>query len=435
VAAGRRDVAIGDGRRARRARRRERAGIAFGLVDERVVWFTAIVTLLAVATQLPGPAFLTGDGSGPRGLVSAAGLLLVAIGMLVGLQTRRYVVPAELDAHTQRTRRVAWIRYLLAIPLLVALWGVTHLPGVDAGALATRGETGPGGTVASFASTPGLGDYPVPPRTVFDLILFRVGPAQLDIVLLVVMLSLVVPPVVSLIVARRTQWVLLVSWLLWAANLALDVRPVGAAFEGAYPLLSWQVVLVTGLAVGMHWTAVARWVDGPAGRLLTAAAVVGSTVALAWPAAAATFGAGGRWSLTDRSLESWSIPGGDWLADPTLLGPGRLLALAAICLTALALLSGMLRLSPATARSMPSEVARAVGTRPVTVLLVAVPVVVACWLVPGTEDLGGPESALLRTLVAAFLVLFFTVIPALWRRGERDQSLAVPPGGMATGRS
>jgi len=113
------------------------------------------------------------------------------------------------------------------------------------------------------------------------IFLLRAGPHQTQILGLYVVLLFITPALLWLLKAGKTKWLLSLSWLLYLYNWAYPAMPTGAQFEYAFPLLSWQVLFVTGIAAGYHRGRIAEWMQDARRRRVV--------LALAWIVTAAGF--------------------------------------------------------------------------------------------------------------------------------------------------
>ncbi|MEL6615297.1 MAG: OpgC domain-containing protein [Bacteroidota bacterium] len=80
----------------------------------------------------------------------------------------------------------------------------------------------------------------------------QIGPHQFQIMGLYVVLLLATPLALWAMQEGKTRVVLAISIALYFINWAEPARPTGAQFEYAFPLLTWQLIYVAGMAVGFH---------------------------------------------------------------------------------------------------------------------------------------------------------------------------------------
>ena len=89
-------------------------------------------------------------------------------------------------------------------------------------------------------------------RILAKFVLLRYGPHQFQILGLYVVLLMFSPFILWLFAKKQIMTVVTLSWLIYFANSGFNVRPTGAQFEYAFPVLSWQVLFVHGLAIGYY---------------------------------------------------------------------------------------------------------------------------------------------------------------------------------------
>src|SRR5262249_8738635 len=111
------------------------------------------------------------------------------------------------------------------------------------------------------------------------VLMLRATPHQFQVIGLYVVLLAIAPAMVLLIAAGRTTTLLAISWVLYFKSWAYPVNLIDAQFEYAFPILTWQLIFVHGLAFGYHRRAILTWLEGWRGLVLVA---VGSVAFLAF---------------------------------------------------------------------------------------------------------------------------------------------------------
>ncbi len=94
------------------------------------------------------------------------------------------------------------------------------------------------------------------------LFLLKMGPHQLQILGLYVVLLMFAPVFFWFLMNGRTMLLLSISWILYFYNWAFPAMPTGAQFEYAFPILTWQVLFVHGLSVGYHREKISAFMEG-----------------------------------------------------------------------------------------------------------------------------------------------------------------------------
>jgi hypothetical protein len=176
-----------------------------------------------------------------------------------------------------------------------------------------------------------------------SIVTLKAGPHQVQVLGLYVCMMLVAPLALALLAGGRTRALLVVSWILYFSNVLNPRMPTGAQFEYAFPLLTWQVLFLHGLAIGFHRARILAFFRTRAGTFTLVACVVIA-------AACAMFAQG----TTNPLLPSWARfdlwpaglyndTWGGW-AQKNTLGMLRLVNYGAFLVVAYALLSRWWRL-------------------------------------------------------------------------------------------
>jgi len=117
---------------------------------------------------------------------------------------------------------------------------------------------------------------------IVDIVLLRIGPHQLQILGLYVCLLALSPLVLKGLASGKTPLVLALSWAMYVFNTLYPMTPTGSQFENGFPLLTWQLLFVHGLAIGYHRARVWHFMLGQYGRWILAAASVLAVGFLFW---------------------------------------------------------------------------------------------------------------------------------------------------------
>ena len=287
---------------------------------------------------------LTQEAIGP---VSGAELFVLLSGVALGMVYGPRVTSREqwYDAASRMWRRALTL-WVTAIAVVTLVYLVAVLPGVDAQVVTTftdegtgaLGPEGRGRVYDLYAGFSSLADYPVPGSTLRDLLLLRMGPSQINIIGLYVVLLLAAPAMALLLWRRWWASLLALSAGLYAVNLLQPVRLLPSQFEDPFPLLSWQVLFVLGLVAGWHREVLLASARRPAGRALVLAAIA-VTVALmifSWGNPYLSNSYDVRLALLPDSV--YAAVYDDWFGR-TQVRPGRLLAAVCATVTGYALLT------------------------------------------------------------------------------------------------
>ncbi len=262
-------------------------------------------------------------------IVTAAEVFVVLSGIVIGIVYGRRLAKQGWRAVGHGLGQRAALLYLTFVGVTVSVIALAAL-GVDVRSLAAPDGRSP----AWFVS----------PETMNaaawrDVLLMRVGPWAFEIIGLYVWLVAAALP--CLFILRYAGWrpLLAASWALYLWYRA-DPHPLTmAGFESAFPILSWQLLFVHGVAIGYHRTALAAFVT----RLppLTRRMAIAATVGFAVFAFCNPWANGPTWlHLPLLSAERFASVYGNYFG-LSELGAGRLLNLALALPFGIAALSHM----------------------------------------------------------------------------------------------
>jgi hypothetical protein len=212
------------------------------------------------------------------GVISGAELFVVLSGVVLGITQQRRAATDGWRAAADRAWSRALLLYIVCLAVMIGAYVLSHAPYVDPDELTTWTDESTGAVYSMYGSTPLLADYPVAAGAVMDVVLLDIGPYQFSVVGLYVVLLAIAPLIMRLILAGRSWAVLGVSVGLYAVNTLVWARTLPSQFEYQFPLLSWQLLFVTGLLAGVHWDAIKAWFSRPIGRaffLVVVAAAIG----------------------------------------------------------------------------------------------------------------------------------------------------------------
>jgi hypothetical protein len=204
-------------------------------------------------------------------VTSAEGFVLVS-GVVTGMTYKRCVTELGWKATILKLyRRAAQLwRVNVAVIFVVALLFALHLDVREIVAYIDHGDTG---QVYPSYPEPGTG----PAAWVVLALRLQIGPAQIQILGLYVLLLLLTPLALFLMNKRRTPVLLALSWLAYLGYQWHPVKVTGCMFEDEFPLLAWQLLYFHGQAIGHHRQAVLDFFKSAKGRFtLGGAGILGA---------------------------------------------------------------------------------------------------------------------------------------------------------------
>ncbi len=306
--------------------------------DLRIDTLRGVAVVFVVINHLSFPSLLqllTQEAVGP---VSGAEIFVVLSGVVVGVVYRARLAASDLLAVTARLTRRSLVLYLTALVVLLSVYLLSLLPGVDGRVITTYTDPV---TRTSYDLYPNVGhllDYPIPGWLLRDIALLRLGPYQFNILGLYVVLLALAPVMVAALRTRLVAVLLVLSWALYLSHAVLPVAVLQAQFEVPFPLLAWQLLFVHGLAVGWYRRELVAWSRTAAGRILVAGAVLTQVAMMvfSWSNPYLSNPWDVRLALVPDAR--WNVFDAAWFSRPDL-GPGRVLATAVLLVSAYALVS------------------------------------------------------------------------------------------------
>jgi hypothetical protein len=327
--------------------------------------------------------------SGGEGFVLLAGVVL---GMVSRQRLARKgwgEAAGRLLDRAQQLYRVH-ITLILLIGVLAAVFGARYLNEIT-----SFTDRGSGNVYQLYQSKANVFHW------VASVLTLKMGPHQVQILGLYVVLMAVCPLLVLAIAKGRARAVLALSWVLYCSNMIAPKMPTGAQFEYGFPLLTWQVLFVNGLVVGHYFHEIQAWFYTRWGK-----ALLGLCIAVALfffvVAQGAPNGLLPDWARFDLWPELYMKM--RRYADKNTLGPLRLLNYAAFLVV---LYAAMTRWWPLFQRTLGWFLVP-FGSATLYVFILHVFVVQICaWIIPFGFTTGAPlwATTLMHTCELAFLWL------------------------------
>ena len=309
--------------------------------DLRIDLLRGVAIVFVVLNHVQLPSLFQVASQETIGIVSGAELFVAMSGVVVGMVYRERLARTDLVEVTGTLLRRSWKLYCAALVVVLSVYVLTLLPGVDGRAVTTF-DAGAGQVANTYPNVERLGDYPVPGYVIRDLLRLQLGPWQFNVMGLYVVLMLAAPLLLAALRRRLVLLVLAASWGLYALSSVIETRVLPSQFEDPFPLLTWQVLFVTGLTVGWYRTTLLAFVRRPTGRAVLVLVVLAHLGAVLL-AASSSFLANGydvRLDLLpaatfDRVYAAWF--------DRRTLGLGRLLEVWLVLATLYGLLTAYWR--------------------------------------------------------------------------------------------
>lgn len=219
--------------------------------DLRLDFMRGFVIPLLFASHFEYVSALMYIGWERVGLISTAEIFVIlsgiVVGMVYGKKVKREGLAAVMPGLIQRSVDL----YRISVIMILIVAGIRYIPWIDSTAITT------------FYDSPINQVYQLYPaldanisEVVSKALLLQIGPHQFQIIgMYVVMFILITPLVFFMISQGQLKLLLGISWVAYAIHYGApfqSLRPTGAQFEYAFPILAWQLIYAHGLVVGYY---------------------------------------------------------------------------------------------------------------------------------------------------------------------------------------
>lgn len=250
--------------------------------DLRLDVIRGLAIVLVVLNQIDIPSLFQIYSQEAVGPVSGAELFVALSGLALGVACRSRLARSDLPAVTAVLLKRAFRLYCTALVIVVTVFLLTRIPGVDGSVVSTFTDPRSGQRYEVYPNMERLLDYPVPGFVLRDILFLRLGPFQLNILGLYVLLLVAAPLMVAALRARLVLILLAVSWTVYLLNRVHPTELLGSQFEDPFPLFTWQVLFVHAMAAGWYRETLLRWARTWAGKATLALLVLGQVAMLAF---------------------------------------------------------------------------------------------------------------------------------------------------------
>jgi hypothetical protein len=346
-------VALIVGARRRQHAAADRPSLAYsgpGDRDLRIDLFRGMAIVFVVVNHVGLVSVFQDVTQEAIGVVSGAELFVLLSGVVLGMVYRPKVVSGGIGEVVIRTGRRSWKLYCTALGVVLLVFALSLIPGVNAGYVTTFTDEGTGalGSSASgrvydlYGGVDQLLGYPVNPQIIVDILLLRLGPWQFNVMGLYVVLLLVSPLILWALSRRAWAVVLGVSVIGYAVGAGLRFRLLPSQFEDSFPLLVWQLLFVVGIVAGFYRREILRWFSTRWGAVLATAVVILATcfMLFSWSNPYLSSAVDARLTLVPDNV--FRLIYGQFF-QRTYLGIGRLISVGVVVVAVYALLTAYWR--------------------------------------------------------------------------------------------
>ncbi len=219
--------------------------------DLRLDFMRGFVIPLLFASHFDYFSLLMFIGWERLGVVSTAEIFVIlsgiVVGMVYGKKLKRDGLAAVMPGLIKRSVDL----YRISVVMILIVAATRYIPWIDSSIITT------------FYDAPLNLTYPLYPaldanisEVISKALLLQIGPHQFQIIgMYVVMFMLITPMVFFMIVQQRVALLLGLSWVVYAIHYGApfqSLRPTGAQFEYAFPIMAWQLIYVHGMVAGYY---------------------------------------------------------------------------------------------------------------------------------------------------------------------------------------
>ena len=220
-----------------------------GKRDLRVDFIRGFVMLILISVHIQMTSAYNYVAWERFGLVTGAEGFVLLSGLILGILSRMRMEHDGFASTADKQFNRSFLLYRTSLVVILMVLFIDFIPFIDAKEAMTF--TAYSGKVYNlFPDMAQFAKYHN--KIIAKFFLLRYGPHQFQILGLYVVLLMLSPFVLWALSKKRVGVVLSLSWIIYFANNGFHVRPIGAQFEYAFPILTWQVLFVNGLVIGYY---------------------------------------------------------------------------------------------------------------------------------------------------------------------------------------
>ncbi len=238
--------------------------------DERFDFIRGLAMLLVVVNHIGIPSLYQVVTMEAIGVVTGAEIFVLVSGTILGVIYRPRLERDGWAGSMVPVWRRAMKLYLVVVITNLAIYLFQWLvPVIDHTVLMTHTDP------ASHKIWSLFGEDPTPAQLVYKELTLQYGASQINVLGLYVVLVVVAPLLLWLLYRGHAVALLAASWCVYALHTLYPVRLFALQSELAFPVLTWQLLFVHGMAAGYHRRTLMGMLGGrTGGRLMAAAAVL-----------------------------------------------------------------------------------------------------------------------------------------------------------------
>ncbi len=220
-----------------------------GKRDLRVDFIRGMVMLILIAVHIDIISAYDYIAWERFGVVTGAEGFVLLSGLILGMLSRMRMAHDGLASTINKQYNRSFLLYRTSLFVILSVLLIDLIPYIDAHAAMTF--TTYSGKVYNLY--PNMEQFATHyNKIIAKYLMLQYGPHQFQILGLYVFLLMLSPFVLWLLSKDKVKVVLALSWIIYFANNGFHVRPTGAQFEYAFPLLTWQILFIHGLSIGYY---------------------------------------------------------------------------------------------------------------------------------------------------------------------------------------
>ena len=241
--------------------------------DLRLDFMRGFVIPLLFASHFEYFSLLMFIGWERVGLVSTAEIFVILSGIVVGMVYGKKVKREGLSAAMPGLIKRSIDLYRISVVMILIVAAIRYVPWIDSNIITTFYD-------APVNQTYQL--YPALDANLSEIIskalLLQIGPHQFQIIGMYVVMFIIFTPCVFFMITRgRVTLLLGLSWVIYAIHYGApfqSLRPTGAQFEYAFPIMAWQLIYVHGVVAGYYKKELLALLHTVRGQLFVYACVI-----------------------------------------------------------------------------------------------------------------------------------------------------------------
>lgn len=218
----------------------------------------AMVLVVVHHTELPSALYYVTDER--VGVVTGAEIFVALSGFVLGMLYRPRIAAMGWWRASLKLWQRSRTLYLASVALVAVMW-LLREAGLDTSGVTTYTDRSSGEVYDLYANSGGT-------DLVAGILTLRVGPGQFNVMGLFIVLVALAPFALWLMSRGGTVPLLLMSWAIWAFWLSDPPRALPSQSENAFPLVLWQALFLSALALGYHRDRIAALTRSRAARPL-----------------------------------------------------------------------------------------------------------------------------------------------------------------------